>query len=183
MKDRILVIDVETIGLHGPAFCVGFVVMDFYGEVTNEGLYAIRPDSILTDNVLGMKWAMENVQIEERHFNCSSLEELRSRFWKFWLEVRWRAIMAADVNWPCEANFLSDCIKENIGSEWHGPYPLLDIASFRMGAGDADTMKTEIRLPNEQPPHNPLCDARQSARQLAATIKNSIRAVNIFNDL
>jgi len=183
MKDRILVIDVETIGLHGPAFAVGFVLMNFYGEITNEGLYAVKPDSVVYDDPDGLRWALENVHIDERYYNCTFLEEVRSRFWSFWLEARSRSVMAADVNWPCEANFLSACVREHTGSTWVGPYPLLDIASFRIGHGDIDAMKSERRLQNELPIHNPLCDARQSARQLSYTIKNSIRANNILSEL
>ncbi len=115
MKNKILVIDVESIGLHGPAFAVGCVLMTFDGEIELEGLYAIKPDSIVTSDLLeDYKWIRDNVQISSVDYNCSSPIELRHRFWQIWLSQKEDTIMAADVNWPVESNFLSDCVNDDL---------------------------------------------------------------------
>ena len=73
--------------------------------------------------------------------------------------------MAADCCWPVEANFLAQCIADNKQRTGDGPYPLLDVSSFLVATG-SDPLKQYPRLPNELPAHNPLADARQSARLL-----------------
>ena len=171
MKDRILVIDVEAVGLHGPGFAVGFTLIDFEGQATNEGIYAIRPELISNVASSELAWVHENVNIDDRYYNCLTLREVHSKFWAFWMQAKDRSILAADVVWPVESNFLSACVADQKNERhWQGPYPLLDIASFRMAHG-IDAMATEERLPNELPAHNPLNDARQSARQLVPFLK------------
>lgn len=181
MRDRILVIDVESVGLHGPAFAVGFVLIDFDGHATNEGIFAVDPMSLPVIDLEGLKWVTQNVKIAE--YNCKFARTVRDRFWAFWKEAEDRSVMAADVNWPVESNFLSACINDDLeGRRWDGPYPLLDIASFRLGAGE-DSMTTQHRLDNELPPHHPLNDARQSARQLAEALKKNPKLVTLLEGI
>jgi len=71
-----------------------------------------------------------------------------------------------------EARFLIQCIEDDhYAREWWGPYPLIDVASLRMAAG-LDPLGTEerIELLGELPEHDPLADARQSARLLVDAI-------------
>jgi hypothetical protein len=68
----------------------------------------------------------------------------------------------ADCPYPVEANFFTTMLKEQ-ADEWGGPYPFIDVASVRFAAGLAP-LETCERLPTELPAHDPLADARQSAR-------------------
>jgi hypothetical protein len=71
-----------------------------------------------------------------------------------------------------EANFLSACVKLNHAErEWQGPYPLHDLASIMLAQGR--NLRAVTRWPDEVPAHHPLMDARQSARQLAACLKEA----------
>jgi len=80
------------------------------------------------------------------------------------------AVLAADVPWPVEARFLAQCIDDEPGRKWDGPYPLIDIASVRLAAG-LDPLASVERLAEELPQHDPLCDARQSGRLLVEAIQ------------
>lgn len=163
-------IDVESVGLHGPGFAVGFCLADYSGYVTNEGIYAVKPDSLSVDDVEGLRWVQQNVNIEQKHYNCWSLEEVRLKFWQFWEQCWDRCTMFADVTWPVESNFLSACIADDWPRRrWNGPYPLLDVASFLYASG-RDGMGTFDRRPDELPTHNPLADARQSLQLLIESL-------------
>jgi hypothetical protein len=80
-------------------------------------------------------------------------------------------MLAADCAWPVEARFLAACVDDQPEQRaWEGPYPLIDIASVRLAAG-LDPLATVERLPSEMPAHDPLADARQSARLLIEALK------------
>lgn len=80
-------------------------------------------------------------------------------------------LLAADCAWPVEARFLAACV-DALPDErrFAGPYPLMEISTWMMAAGQ-DPMKTHARLESELPQHNPLADARQSARLLMEAIE------------
>ena len=82
-----------------------------------------------------------------------------------WFEAfkRWKkgAVLVADHPFPVETRFLDGLTRHGVAM----PYPLIDVASVRLAAG-FDPIGTEPRLRNEEPAHNPLADARQSARLL-----------------
>ena len=161
-----MVFDVESIGLHGPAFAVGWVVIDRVGMEHEAGELYTPPAPIraATDD---HAWIAANVTHSECAVQCDSAEDVRSRFWERF--AHWRehgAVLCAEVPWPVEASFLSDCINDSyFDRKWAGPYPLIDVASVRYAAG-LDPLATEPRLPGEMPAHNALADARQSARLL-----------------
>lgn len=78
--------------------------------------------------------------------------------------------MAVECGWPVEARFLNACIDDDRGARnWSGPYPMHEIASIMLSAG-MDPMTTYDRLPCELPAHEPLADARLSARLLAQVL-------------
>jgi hypothetical protein len=95
---------------------------------------------------------------------------VRNGFWRTWLEWKSRgAVLVADCAWPVEARFLAACVDDNLDARtWDGPYPLHELASFMVAAG-MDPMTTYDRLPDE-PQHDPLGDARQSARLLVMAL-------------
>lgn len=158
-----MVFDVESIGLHGEGFAVGWVVLDHTGAVAAEGLLWTDPWNARGSDA-GRDWVAANCA----PLDCpllGSTAELRARFWDVWHMFRGQGcVLVADCAWPVEARFLAACVDDDPGPrEWQGPYPLHDVATMRLAAG-FDPLATVDRLPNELPQHNPLADARQSAR-------------------
>lgn len=159
-----MVFDVESVGLHGEGFAVGWVVIDTRGKEITAMMHACASIKC-NGSESGHAWVKENVPNFE--VNCENPSQVRNYFWHEWM--LWKnkgAQLFADCAWPVEARFLIQCVEENmIQREWEGPYPLHDIASYTMPLGN-DPLATHERLPSELPIHNPLCDARQSARIL-----------------
>jgi hypothetical protein len=160
-----MVFDVESVGLHGEGFAVGLVVIDESGAVNSWEVFACDPAEASGDDE-GRRWVAENVKLS-RGYNCRDPRHVRGRFWDAWLFGKSQgAVMVADCCWPVEARFLSACIDDDPAARyWLGPYPLHDLASIRLAVG-LDPLGTNDRLPDEQPAHDPLADARQSARLL-----------------
>jgi hypothetical protein len=160
-----MVFDVESVGLHGEGFAVAWVVVDRSGEGVASAAYSCDPSLAVGDDE-GREWVAENVTVppagRKRH-----PAHVRDEFWRAWEDARSRgATLWAECCWPVEANFLSACVADDPGARrWAGPYPLHDVASVRLAAG-LDPLATVDRLPDELPAHNPLADARQSARLL-----------------
>lgn len=163
MNNLFMVIDVESIGLHGEGFAVGWVVIDRQAVVYAEGLYACAPD-----RARGMEenraWVAEHIpRLGTTH---PTPRMMRDAFWELWLA--WKAmgaVLVADCAWPVEANFLRTCINDELPQrEWEGPYPLHEVATLMLAKG-RDPLAVTERRDNELPAHNPLHDARQSARQ------------------
>lgn len=156
-------VDVESIGLHGDSFAVGVSVRDKSGEVDHLR-YAVGRGSVFGDE-RDRAWVDANVpEIPITHEHSYSM---RIKFWAHWESWRKRgAIMVADCGWPVEANFLSRAIRENAPyNNLHStaPYPLHDLATLLLARG-LDPLATYPRLPEELPKHDPLADARQTAR-------------------
>lgn len=163
--DLFIVIDAESIGLHGEAFAVAWVVVNRAGETLDEGCMACDPDQCLgtDDNRL---WVAENVPPLD--VTSPTPQHLRNSFWLVWRHWADRgAVLVADCAWPVEAGFLSACVRLNSRErERQGPYPLYDLGSVLLAASGFDALAVTERLPDEMPMHHPLMDARQSARQL-----------------
>jgi hypothetical protein len=178
-----MVFDVESIGLHGEGFAVGWVVVDGAGRELESGSFACDsrrcsgPDS-------GRRWVFENCPaLPVTHLTVSSM---RAAFWEKWRPWKAKgAVMAADCPWPVEARFLAGAVDDarpivrggqslaEGPRDWEGPYPFIDVASVRLAAG-LDPLGTEERLPSELPIHDPLADARQSARLFIEAL-NAVR--------
>jgi hypothetical protein len=157
-----VVFDVESVGLHGTGFAVGWVVIDREGRVLDKGLAACLPsDSMGTRQ--NLHWVREN--IPHLPVSESGPTAVRNAFWQVWDVWRERgAVLVADCPWPVEARFLAACVDdEPAAREWRGPYPFIDVASVRLAAG-LEPLAQEVRLEEELPVHNPLADAMQSAR-------------------
>ena len=153
--------DVESVGLHGEGFAYGYVVIE-NGEEIDSAWRSCHPDKA-KGNDAGREWVKNNVPLPD--YGLDNPEDVRAAFWSAW--KYWKdkgAVLVSDCGWPVEARFLNQCVEDNLTvREWQGPYPLLDIANFRQAAG-LDPLATNPRLPDELPAHNPLSDARQSAR-------------------
>jgi hypothetical protein len=164
-----MVFDCESVGLHGTTFEVGYVVVGIDGTELDRGLAGCLPGRV-SGNDSGRKWVKENCPTMP--CQMGSAHSVREWFWNEWCQWREKgAILVADCAWPVEARFLLQCVDDMpIDREWKGPYPLHDLASILLACGQ-DPVRKFDRLPSELPEHNPLNDARQSARILAAALK------------
>lgn len=160
-----MVFDVESMGLHGDGFAVGWVVQRG-DERLEEGIAVSRTHDPLDP------WVAEHVLPALPRATHETERGIRETFWTAWKLWRCKdALLAADVAWPVEANFLTICIAEGLRDrDWDGPYPLIDIASVRLAVG-LDPLAGAERLADELPAHNPLNDARQSARLLIEALE------------
>lgn len=177
LPEHLLVFDVESVGLHGEAFAVGYVVVGTKDwDTCDEGLIAC-----LSDNAAGRRddhdWVEEHIpkRVIVEGYSCEwvqSPREVRDAFWRKWLHLQNEgAWLTADVAWPVEARFLNACVDDDAARRnWEGPYPLLDIASVRLAAG-LHPLGVVARTAGELPVHNPLADARQSARLLGEAFR------------
>jgi len=160
-----LVIDVESVGLHGTAFAVAGMLLNWEG-VGWTFTYACHPDKASGADS-DRKWVMENVP--KLDYNCDNPREVRDLFWDMWIDTKKKyqnVIMAAECSWPVEARFLNSCIDDDKElRNWLGPYPLHDISSIMLAVG-MDPMNNYRRLKDEKPEHHPLSDVKLSARLL-----------------
>lgn len=161
-----MVFDVESVGLHGDGFAYGFVIIDEAGREIASGFGGCDPERAESNrDPDGRAWVGENIPDYVQRGGSSSPSAVRDGFWQAWLQ--WKAsgaVLVADCAWPVEARFLAACIDDDPEvRRWQGPYPLHDVATARLMAG-LDPLATVERLPNELPIHDPLADARQSAR-------------------
>jgi hypothetical protein len=176
-----MVFDVESIGLHGEGFAVAAVLVNLVpGKLEWLGeFYAATAPSKAAGDDSDRRWVAENVKLPQAdggvplltHF---TLEGMREAFWSQWLAWRreYNALLAADCTWPVESNFLSACVRDAPADRgWDGPYPLVDIAMIRYAAGYDPTGTYPRDLPGAQEIHNPLHDARHSARQLYEAVE------------
>lgn len=167
MVNAFFVFDVESVGLHGEGFAVaGGVYLD--GAAQWEFRLAV-PIAECAGSDDDRQWVKDNIPtIEETH---RSPKAMRDEFWQQWMKAKaGGAVMAANCAWPVEAGFLKACIADDSSRKWEGPYPLHEIASFLIVAG-FDPLAKYPRTPSELPIHDPLADARQSARMLATALQ------------
>jgi hypothetical protein len=163
-----LVFDVESVGLHGDAFAFGLVVIDAVdGREVDSRLVWCDPSNVAQGAPSDRDWVANHIPPFSDDDRVCGARDLRESFWAIWnhwaSDAAW---MVADCPWPVEARFLLACVAdEPIERMWQGPYPLIDVASVRLAAG-LDPLGTDDRHADELPMHNPLADARQSARLL-----------------
>jgi hypothetical protein len=173
MSDKLyMVFDVESVGLHGEGFAVGWTIIDTNGTERGHGMSCCEISEAIGDDE-GREWVTENVlpTLDLSKGTSPTPKTVRQVFWQEWSYwKKYGAQLVTDCGWPVEANFLSACVADEPDERrWNGPYPLLDLSSVLLAAGK-DPNGTFERLPNELPAHNPLCDARQSARVLIETL-------------
>jgi hypothetical protein len=151
------IFDVESNGLHGEGFAVGWVLVQD-GEILSEGFASCAVENV-------DPWVKENVLPHLPAPTQPNNKSVRSIFWEQWLKAKDQGAIAwADCGFPVETNFLTDCVKDDPSRMWQGPYPLHEISTVFEMAGWDSTAKYE-RLEGETA-HHPLGDSRQSARLL-----------------
>lgn len=163
------VIDVESIGLHGEGYAVAGGVYLENGSTQWEFKLACPPETCLGPDS-DREWVRDNIPPIEVTHKTSRL--MRDEFWKLWMKAKEAgSVMAAECLWPVEAGFVMDCVADDEESRrFEGPYPFYEISSVMAAAG-MDPMATYDRTPSELPKHDPLADARQSARLLATALE------------
>lgn len=184
-SNSFFVVDCESVGLYGQSFLVAYVWVNRNGEKIKEGIIgASSHEAIGTQE--GHQWVKDNICIDWGEmrdekietFGGASLRELRAIFWEVWLKARKTgAYMAADCCFPVETTFISEAVKDDIlRNQWLAPYPFLDIGTLLLACGKNPTEKFP-RMSDELPEHNPLMDARQSARILIECL-NTLRILD-----
>lgn len=174
-----LVFDVESIGLYGEGFAVGWVVIDSDGEEHESGLYACDQNKAdekyqenarewVNQNVPPLEFTHERPHTVRRDFLVNVLcrwlpnglphNKLHPKVESVW----------TDWGYPVETNFLAKIRTTVYWSKFKPedclPAPLHEIATLCLAA---DINPDDFpRLPDELPQHNPLNDARHSARLL-----------------
>lgn len=160
-----LIIDVESVGLHGEAFAVGYVLLNHAGTEIGHG-YAACPHDKAKGSSSDREWVKENLAPMLPEPTHDSPRDVRAAFWALWNEHREDTMLWADCAWPVETNFLSACIADDPETRrWLGPYPFNEISTVLLLAG-LDPVGYYDRKPSEEPAHHPTKDARQSARLL-----------------
>lgn len=177
IPEYLFIFDTESLGLHGEGFAVGGGVWKRDGTNILEFAFhcpehlASAPRDRVEEDLL---WVRQNVKIHPASEKLQYPQDVREKFWETWMtckETNPEIVMAVECGWPVEARFLEDCIKDNPRERnWHGPYPLHEIATYMLAAG-MDPMVTYERKDNELPAHEPLADARLSARLLFEAIE------------
>jgi len=194
MKKRyFFVFDVEAMGLFGPSFAVGWTIVDETGKTLQEGLYRLVLPLKMADllrqphhriRAQDPQWIRENVtpvldkctdmaQVEVEVFG--DMRDLLPAFWKRWTELKAEfpgIVMAADCLFPVEATFVMDAMRADDKLTMdHSPYPFIEIGTMLMANGK-NPLADYDREPREMPVHNPLADARQSARLFIAAFRD-----------
>jgi hypothetical protein len=180
------VFDVESVGLYGEGVAVGWTVVDINGQGYGSGLLATQPENVRwsTCEPGAREWVAKN--IPALPYNLSSIEDLCASFW--WVLQMHSPASTIDsykdapkvsgfwADWrsPVESSFLARVAEEGF---WNSkvndivtpmPAPLHEIATLELAAGITEELP---RLPSELPEHNPLNDARHSARKLVNAMR------------
>lgn len=128
MKENILMFDVESTSLHGYGFAVGAIVANRTTGLVLDQFHLVATDGAEEAN----EWVKQNVipEIEDVD-NVGSINELRTKFYEFYLKWRPTSDTWSDCCFPVETNFLSAILADApIRREWEMPYPLFDMATI-----------------------------------------------------
>lgn len=177
------VLDVESVGLYGEGFAVGWVVIDMNGQERESGLFVSNWQDCDSDiDASTNHWLKKNLPLMAITHQLKA--DLRMDF--FNVLQRWlpngdnknhskASSVWADWGYPVEAQFLIQCrntaYRERMGEadpSWLMPTPLHEVATICLAAGVEP--EAYPRLASELPEHNPLNDARYSARLLATAM-------------
>jgi len=169
---KLFVLDVESVGLWGPPFAVGWAILAGQDIVACEyvwcdprrapGPWCQPPDED------AWAWIEANVLPKLSIHRQMSYSDMLACFSEEWAERKAEGfLLAADVPFPVETNFLVPALPEH-----RRPYPLLDVASMVM----ALTGEWDENDQDEKNKHNPMHDAVYSAERLLRALKTGARA-------
>ncbi len=135
---RRMVFDVESVGLHGEGWAVGYMVL--IDEKTVDESWAYCNPGQASGAQAGRDWVAEHCPwgavgmhpaVRSEHGLPAGRRflnpvEVRRWFWERWLEQRAAgAELWADVPWPVEARFLAACVEDGLDWSAHGPSALV----------------------------------------------------------
>ncbi len=155
-KTKLLSFDLETNGLHGPAFAVGAVIMDYDGNVIEE--FSARCD------IQGEvdEWVQQRVipVIENMPVTHKSYKDLRQAFWDWYVPAEATAdYVLVSHGYPVEYRFLLECQQDNIEERyWQHPFPILELSSLLIQLDQ----KPQKGI-SGYTPHHPVDDAKVAA--------------------
>lgn len=156
---KYFVFDVESAGLNGDGFAVGYAIVDDESGSTLESDWRSAGLHSVTCRSDDWKWLSDNLPSEVLSPAAPyllTLDGLRDWFSTV-VEKNKDCAPCADCAIPVEAKWLSQC--------GLNPYPMHEVATLLLAAG-LDPIGTFERLPYELPKHHPMHDARQSGRIL-----------------
>ena len=166
------VIDVESVGLQGPAFAVAFGVYNSSGKCMEEFCYYTDPEP-LGGSPEDLAWVKKNVSFFPCADKCSDQKEMFCAFVETFLRIRSRIDFSlwAECQYPVETNFFAQASTFLPEREANSlAYPIHEIATAMLASG-LDPLQPNLRFENETPSHNPMADVRQSARLLHESLQ------------
>lgn len=171
---KLLSIDVEANGLHGPAFAVGAVLIKADGTLLDEFLARCPLMGELDP------WVKKNVLPAMKEFPQThpDAKSMRDAFWAWFKAAQEQAdYVLVDNGYPVEARFLLTCQDDDLENRyWEHPFPLLELSSLLLQAG-VKPLAVRYQLVGEleasKQHHNPRWDAWVSARVAIEAFKRS----------
>jgi hypothetical protein len=176
----LLSVDAESWGVMGDIFWIGAVVYDEEGKEVGAFSASVDPflcsqaepeDTDLLERSNTRVWLTANVfpHMKYRmHLPNGTIASLRDGFWAWFQAVRanGEVHLLADCGLCIESRLLVDAIKDKPERLSEAPWFVHDVATALHIAG-RDPTGTYARRANEVPAHDPVCDARQTARLFA----------------
>jgi hypothetical protein len=163
--------DVESNGLFGRPFAVGWVIVDDQGKEYDSGYLCVK--CIIDD-----EWVVKNVLPALPDPNCWDEVDMLQEFWNAWKHAKEHypgIVMVTDCPFPVEAGFLLRIVRDvrpQITMD-DSPYPIVDVASVLFAHGK-NPLANYGRNENELPCHHPTCDARQSVRIMLECLRKPV---------
>ncbi len=164
------VFDVESVGLFGDPFAVGWCRIDEDGTISREWWTGV-PIKSVSGKMESFVWCGENIPAEVLIGTVENVLDVCSHFDRALREaINDGCSILCDCPFPVESNFLLQ-VQKLYPVYFKSPYPLYDIASVIASLGK-DPLGEYPRRP-EEIKHHPMWDAIQSGRTLFEFIKGS----------
>jgi hypothetical protein len=159
------VFSVKTVGIFGEAYSVGGGIFTNAGEEVSSFLFTCDRD-LSEPGAEPDRYILEGFPKDAvTHTSPAGVRAAFSERLSEAMRTHWSPLVAARFCHPGPSRFLSQSEPRP-----QNPTILHDIASIMLAAG-MDPVATYPRLASELPKHNPLADARQSARLLGEAIR------------
>jgi hypothetical protein len=180
MSHVIFSLDLETIGLFGPAFAAGWVLMDahtglidrassgyayFHPHGLDSGLYHNSDFDWIEKHVLPHLETQPHLDVEPRVVRGHA--RLLGCVWKAWTDAKehHKATMLADCPFPVESTFMREMAMVcGNGTFRDSIYPVIDLESYKRAAYGTDSPPADLREEGEHE-HHAYFDALVAARE------------------
>jgi len=154
-KTKLLSFDLETNGLHGPAFAVGAVLMGCDGTVHES--FSARCEIVGAVDGWVEKHMLQAIKAMD--ITHKSYVDMREAFWKWYVQTEPQAdYVLVNNGYPVEYRFLLDCQEANLDERyWQHPFPILELSSLLLMLGQKPEIEGKFTI------HHPLDDAKVAA--------------------